>query len=107
MDKLLRYIPFYSQSLLLITGKLEGVIIPWIIIPLRHTPQGSTRALKFSDDWTTWGVPQNYSVSSNNLEEYNLHENSTVVTQFYLKLTFKNKTWVVQDFKIDLVTYIG
>ena len=96
-----------------------GVIIPRSIIPLRQPLPGTTRGLKFSDDWTAWDIPQIKTVSSKNWEAYNLGVRSSYVTRFHLKQALKTEhgtrrllkyTWwflLVRLAKVKLLTSFG
>ena len=106
MGILSRHIPLSSQFWLPITGKPEGAKVPWRVFPLCKTLLGSTRSLKPSDNWTSWGISQTKSVFSNNWYIYNLNSHSTFITRFHFTPALNKKIRAEQASQTHLVASI-
>ena len=86
--------PFFLRHECPITGKPEGRCLPLRITPLRQTPPGTARALKFSENWNDWGVNQTKTVPPKKWEAYNLGARSTFFTQFQRTKQLQNTGWL-------------
>ena len=52
--------------------------------------QGTPGTWKFSDDWTSWGLPKTKTIYYNNWEAYNLGARSTLFNMFHRTHIWKN-----------------